>query len=83
MVNVDNIDRNFRNLGLVLLLIAIVILTFWMVYYLTLPNKTNIIWAYIGIALLLGGILLVTRIQFVIWMEKRARVLAYCFNSRF
>ncbi|MHA1254652.1 MAG: hypothetical protein ACTSPS_03530 [Promethearchaeota archaeon] len=76
MVNVDNIDRN-------LLLIAIVILTFWMVYYLTLPNKTNIIWAYIGIALLLGGILLVTRIQFVIWMEKRARVLAYCFNSRF
>ena len=73
MVNVDNIDRNFRNLGLVLLLIAIVILTFWMVYYLTLPNKTKIIWAYIGIALLLGGILLVTRIQFVIWMEKRAR----------
>ena len=46
MVNVDNIDRNFRNLGLVLLLIAIVILTFWMVYYLTFPNKTNIIWAY-------------------------------------
>jgi len=83
MVNVDNIDRNFRNLGLVLLLIAIVILAFWMVNYLTFPNKTNIIWAYIGIALLLGGILLVTRIQFIIWMEKRARVLVYCFNSRF
>jgi len=83
MVNVDNIDKNFRNLGLVLVLIAIVILTFWMVNYLTFPNKTNIIWAYIGIALLLGGILLVTRIQFIIWMEKRARVLVYCFNSRF
>jgi len=83
MVNVDNIDRNFRNLGLVLLLIAIVILAFWMVNYLTFPNKTNIIWAYIGITLLLGGILLVTRIQFIIWMEKRARVLVYCFNSRF
>ena len=83
MVNVDNIDRNFRNLGLVLLLIAIVILTFWMVYYLTFPNKANIIWAYVGIALLLGGILLVTRIQFIIWMEKRARVLTSCFNSRF
>ena len=83
MVNVDNIDRNFRNFGLVLVLIAIVILTFWMVNYLTFPNKTNIIWAYIGIALLLGGILLVTRIQFIMWMEKRARVLVYCFISRF
>jgi len=83
MVNIDNIDRNFRNLGLVLILIAILILTFWMVYYLPFPNKTNLILAYLGIALLLGGILLVTRIQFIIWMEKRARGLVYCFNSRF
>ena len=83
MVNVDNIDRNFRNLGLVLILIAILILTFWMVNYLTIPTKANLIWAYLGIALLLGGILLVTRIQFVIWMEKRARGVEDCFNSRF
>lgn len=83
MVNVDNIDRNFRNLGLALILIAILILMFWMVSYLTFPNKTNLILAYIGIALLLGGILLFTRIQFIIWMEKRARRLVYCFISRF
>jgi hypothetical protein len=83
MVNVDNIDRNFRNLGLVLILIAILILAFWMVNYLTFSNKANLIWAYLGIALLLGGILLVTRIQFVIWMEKRARGVEDCFNSRF
>lgn len=83
MVNVDNIDRNFRNLGLVLILIAILILAFWMVNYLTIPTRTNLIWAYLGIALLLGGILLVTRIQFVIWMEKRARGVEDCFNSRF
>ena len=73
MVNVDNIDRNFRNLGLVLILLAIIILTIWMVDHLTFPDKNSLILAYLGIALLLGGILLVTRIQFIIWMEKRAR----------
>jgi len=83
MINVENIDRNFRNLGLVLILIAILILTFWMVNYLTFPNRNNLILAYIGIAILLGGILLVTRIQFIIWMEKRARRLQYCFISGF
>ena len=83
MVNVDYIDRNFRNLGLVLILIAILILTFWMVNYLSFPKNLNLILAYIGVAILLGGLLLVTRIQFIIWMEKRARGLGYCFVSRF
>ena len=73
MVNVENIDRNFRNLGLVLILIAILILAFWMVNSLTFPKNVNLILGYIGVAILLGGILLVTRIQFIIWMEKRAR----------
>jgi len=72
MVNVNNIDRNFRNLGLVLILIAVLILIFWMINYYLYPDSSNLTLGYVGVALLLGGILLVTRIQFIIWMEKRA-----------
>ncbi len=72
MFNVNNIDRNFRNLGLVLILIAVLILIFWMINYYLYPDNSNLTLGYVGVALLLGGILLVTRIQFIIWMEKRA-----------
>ncbi len=72
-VKAENIDRNFRNLGVVLILIAVLLLAFWMVNYLRFPKRRNLALAYIGVALLLGGILLVTRIQFIMWMEKRAQ----------
>ncbi len=61
------IDKNFRNFGLGLILIAILILIVWMVFYL---EKNFKILLYLGIGLLLAGILIVTRIQFAVWVEK-------------
>jgi len=67
------IDKKFRNFGLGLILIAILILIVWMVFYLedTEDNYNFRLLSFLGIGLLLGGILIVTRIQFVIWAEKR------------
>ncbi len=65
------IDKKFRNFGLGLILIAILILIVWRVFYLEDNEKNFKLLLYLGIGLLLGGILIVTRIQFVIWAEKR------------
>ncbi|MFX1314038.1 MAG: hypothetical protein ACFFHD_15740, partial [Promethearchaeota archaeon] len=71
MQELDKIDKRIRNIGLLLIIIAIILLSIWMISYLISPNNSSPLLMSIGIALLLGGILLVTRIQYIIWMRKR------------
>ncbi|MFX1489980.1 MAG: hypothetical protein ACFFBI_12575 [Promethearchaeota archaeon] len=71
MDELDKIDKKFRNISLILLFLAVLILIIWIVWYFNYPLKGNQILLAIGIALLLAGILLFTRVQYVIWMKKR------------
>ncbi len=71
MEELDKLDKRVRNIGLLLIIIAIILLLIWTISYLNSPKKASPLLMSIGIALLLGGILLVTRIQYIIWMKKR------------
>ncbi|MFX0034814.1 MAG: hypothetical protein ACFE9I_04130 [Candidatus Hermodarchaeota archaeon] len=64
-------DKKFRNLALIILIIASFILTIWIVLYLNSPELASPLLISIGIALLLAGILLFTRIQYIIWMKTK------------
>ncbi len=67
----DKLDQKIRNVSLLMILIAIIIIIFWMISYINSPENYSPLIMAIGIALLLGGILLFTRVQFIIWMKKR------------
>ncbi|MHA1196091.1 MAG: hypothetical protein ACTSSM_08345 [Promethearchaeota archaeon] len=54
----NKLDKLLRNIALILILASVIL------FY-------NLIIMSIGIALLLGGILLLTRIQYIIWIKKR------------
>ncbi|MFX1316159.1 MAG: hypothetical protein ACFE9T_09870 [Promethearchaeota archaeon] len=71
MEQIDKIDKKIRNISLILIFIAVLLLIIWVLYYVNSPEKAPPLLMAIGIALLLGGILLFTRIQYVIWMKKR------------
>ena len=71
MEALDKLDKRVRNIGLLLIIIAIILLLIWVISYLNSPETASPLLMSIGIALLLGGILLVTRIQYIIWMKKR------------
>ena len=71
MEKLDNFDKRLRNIAFILILIAILLLTFWVILFLHSPDNTSPLLMSIGTALLLAGILLFTRIQYVIWMKKR------------
>ena len=71
MEEVDKLDRRVRNIGVLLIIIAFILLLIWMISYINSSNNASPLLMSIGIALLLAGILLVTRIQYIIWMKKR------------
>ncbi|MFW9867396.1 MAG: hypothetical protein ACFFEN_14975 [Candidatus Thorarchaeota archaeon] len=71
MDELNKIDKKFRNISLILLFFAVLILIIWIVWFFIYPLKGNQILLAVGIALLLAGILLFTRIQYVIWLKKR------------
>jgi hypothetical protein len=71
MEEFDKLDKKIRNISLLVIIIAIVLLIIWIVSLLYSPEKASPLLMSLGIALLLGGILLFTRIQYVIWMKKR------------
>ncbi len=71
MEEFSKLGKRLRNLSLVMLLLAILILTVWIVIYLTISKNEFLYLAYIGIVLFLAGILLLTRIQFVLWAGKK------------
>ncbi|TFG28794.1 MAG: hypothetical protein EU532_04405 [Promethearchaeota archaeon] len=67
------LDTKVRNMSLILILIAVLILIIWTILYLNSPKRELQYLLYLGIALFLGGILVFTRIQFVLWAEKRVQ----------
>ena len=71
MADLDKIDKRFRNLSLVIIFISILLFVIWALLYLNSPENASPLLMAISIALLLAGILLFTRIQYVIWMKKR------------
>ena len=71
MEELDKFDKRLRNLSLIIIFIAILLLIIWTVSFLNSPETASPLLMSIGIALLLAGILLITRIQYIIWMKKR------------
>ncbi|MFX1600907.1 MAG: hypothetical protein ACFFB6_09955 [Promethearchaeota archaeon] len=71
MEDLNKFDKKIRNISLIIIFIAIIILIIWIVTFFYSPENASPILLSIGIALLLAGILLCTRIQYVIWMKKR------------
>jgi len=71
MEELDKFDKRLRNLSLIIIFIAVLLLIIWAVSFLNSPETASPLLMSIGIALLLAGILLITRIQYVIWMKKR------------
>ena len=71
MKELEILDKKIRNVSLLIIIIAIIILVFWTISYIHSPENSSPLLMTIGIALLLGGILLCTRVQYIIWMKKR------------
>lgn len=71
MEELDKIDKKFRNLALLIIIVAVLLLVIWFVILFINPNITSPLLMSVAIALLLAGILLLTRIQYIIWMKKK------------
>lgn len=71
MKELDKLDIKIRNISLIIILISIILLVFWTVSYVNSPETASPLLMSIGLALLLAGILLCTRVQYIIWMNKR------------
>jgi hypothetical protein len=71
MEKLDKLDTRIRNLSIIMLVIAVLLLITWIYCFIISPERASPLLMSISIALLLGGILLFTRIQYVIWMKKR------------
>ncbi|MFX1380394.1 MAG: hypothetical protein ACFFA4_15015 [Promethearchaeota archaeon] len=71
MEELDKFDKKFRNIAFLIISIAILLLIIWMIIFLNSPENASPLLMSISIALLLAGILLITRIQYVIWMKKK------------
>ncbi|MHA1414547.1 MAG: hypothetical protein ACTSO4_18265 [Promethearchaeota archaeon] len=70
----NKLDKLLRNIALILILASVILLVVWVINLYSNSGKEtiyNLIIMSIGIALLLGGILLLTRIQYIIWIKKR------------
>jgi uncharacterized membrane protein HdeD (DUF308 family) len=71
MRELDKIDKYFRNLALVIIIIGILLLIIWIVIFFNISHTTMPLLMSIAVALLIAGILLFTRIQYIIWMKKK------------
>lgn len=68
---IDKIDKRIRNVSLMILIIGFSLMIIWMIFDVYTPNKKLHFILIIGIALFLAGTLAFTRIQFVLWLQKR------------
>lgn len=73
MEDLIRLDAKIRNISLILIIIAIIILVIWINIYIHTPKKEFYYLLYIGIAFFFAGILILTRIQFTLWLEKRVK----------
>jgi uncharacterized membrane protein len=71
VIILNKTDIKVRNIGLIIIAISILLLIIWVITYSNSPENASPLLMSIGMALLIAGILLVTRIQYVIWMKKR------------
>lgn len=67
----DKIDKNVRNLSLILILIGVILIVIWLIIYLLIPHQENALLMSLGIGILLGGLLVLTRVQYIIWLKKK------------
>jgi hypothetical protein len=65
------IDKNVRNLSLLLILIGVILLLIWLIIYILTPHQENALLMALGIGILLGGLLVLTRVQYIIWLKKK------------
>ena len=71
MTEFQKLDAKVRNISLVVILAAAAMLVVWTISYALSPDHNLFFSLVIGIALFLAGLLLFTRIQFLIWAEKK------------
>jgi Na+-driven multidrug efflux pump len=62
-------DKKVRNISILVLIIGIILLIIWLIIFIFTPGDYLVI-LYIGIGIFLAGILILTRIQFVIWTKE-------------
>ncbi len=72
MEEFDRINRKIRNISFLIIIIAILLLIIWFILFGLIGEKEFQFLLAIGIGLFLAGLLLLTRIQYVIWINKRA-----------
>ncbi|MFX0020161.1 MAG: hypothetical protein ACFFAK_07270 [Promethearchaeota archaeon] len=71
MKEFDRVNRKIRNISFLIIFIAIIILIIWLILFGLIGQKEFQFLLAIGIGLFLAGLLLLTRIQYVIWINKR------------
>jgi len=71
MESVDKLDKRIRNIALLIIIIAIILIFIWIINLMSSSDSISPLIISLGLALLLAGILLITRIQYIIWMKKR------------
>ncbi|MFW9782090.1 MAG: hypothetical protein ACFFFB_07390 [Candidatus Heimdallarchaeota archaeon] len=81
MENFDKPYLKIRNIALILILIAGILLIFWLIYFIYTSRKELQALLAIGIAFLFAGILLLTRIQYLIWMLKKVKTFSFKLNK--
>ncbi|TXT64620.1 MAG: hypothetical protein BAJALOKI1v1_540006 [Promethearchaeota archaeon] len=70
MVITDSIDKKPRDLSVLILIIGFVLIIIWFLLFYLVPG-TFIILLYIGIGIVLGALLFLTRIQFILWATRK------------
>ena len=71
MEEFDRFNKKLRNIAFIIIILAIAILIIWIILFILSVGKQLQFILAIGIALFLSGILILTRIQYVIWINKR------------
>lgn len=67
---INIMDKRLRNISILILFIGIILLVIWLVIFIFTPEDYLVL-LYIGIGIFLAGILILTRIQFVIWTKDK------------
>ena len=83
MENIEKSYSKIRNIALALILIATILLIIWLTYFIVNSREGLQVLLAIGIAFLFAGILLLTRIQYLIWMLKKIHELFLSVNLYF
>jgi hypothetical protein len=70
---INKVHKRIRNIALVIVIIGFGLMIIWMIIYLLSPNFDLYFILVIGIVLFLAGMLAFTRIQFILWLQKRIK----------